>query len=76
MIAMCTCHELQGSESDDDEEWRKLPVAMMMGHSKGSCPDDEALLEGYVTTLQQSRIWGMNKYQYDKICDGSMQYGL
>ena len=43
---MCTRHELQGSKSYDDEEWRKLRVAMMMRHSKESRPDDKALLEG------------------------------
>ena len=56
MIYVCTCHELQGSESSDDEEWRKLQVALIMGHSKKSCPDDEALLEGSVTVLQWSHV--------------------
>ena len=46
MIVVRTCHELQGSKSYDDEQWRKLRVAMTMRHSKGIRPDDEALLEG------------------------------
>ena len=46
MTAVCTRDELQGSESSDEKEWRKLRVAMAMRHSKGNRPDDEALLEG------------------------------
>ena len=40
---------------------------MMTRHSKGSCLDDEALLEGYVTMLQSGHACRMNKYQHDKM---------
>ena len=52
MTVVCTRHEVQGSKSYDDVEWRKLRVAMTTTHSKRSRPDDEALFESELPVLQ------------------------
>ena len=46
MIVVYICHELQGSELGNDEECKKLQLAMMARHSKRSRPGDEALFVG------------------------------
>ena len=76
MTVLCTPDELQGSESSHDEELRKLRIAMMTRHSKESRPNDEVLLEGYVTVLQGSHAWKMDKYQHDKMRGNNGQFEL